>query len=74
MGKDRGIMSLWLLNAYMDAVMEVKMRMGRREESWDCLGSYMQTTWSCVVSEEGLRAMVGSFVGVLKKRSESQCS
>ena len=45
------IMSPWLLNAYMDAVMnDLKMRIGRRGEGWDCLGSCIQTTWFCVVS------------------------
>ena len=34
------IMSPWLFNVYMDAKMkEVKMGMGRREESGDCLAS-----------------------------------
>ena len=32
-----GILSPWMLNAYMDAVMEeVTMKIG---ESWDCLGT-----------------------------------
>ena len=45
------IMSLWLFNIYMDAVRkEVKMGIGRREESGDCLTSFMQITWFCVVS------------------------
>ena len=49
-------MSPWLLNTYMGAVMkEVKMRMGRRGESWDCLGSCMQTTLFCVVSRRKTR-------------------
>ena len=47
-------MSPWLFNVYMDAVMkEVKMGMGRREESEDCLASCMQMTWFCVVSRRG---------------------
>ena len=29
---------------------DVQIRMGRRRESWDCLGPCMQTTWFCVVS------------------------
>ena len=37
------IMSPWLLNVYTDAVTkEVKMDMGRRGESGDCLASSMQ--------------------------------
>ena len=45
------IMSPWLFNIYMDAVMkEVKMGMGRRKESGDCLASCIQMTWFCVVS------------------------
>ena len=38
-------------------MMEVKMKMGRRVESCDCLVL-------CGESDEDLRAMVGSFVGV----------
>ena len=41
---------------------EVKMRMGRREESWDCLDSCMQVLFG--ESEEDLRVIVGNFVGV----------
>ena len=49
------IMFSWLFNVYMDAVMkEVKMGMGRRGESGDCLAFYMHITWFCVVSREGL--------------------
>ena len=57
------IMSPWLFTVYMAAVMEeVKMEMGRREESGDCLASCMQMTWFlCGESEEELRAMVGRF-------------
>ena len=45
------IMFPWLFNVYIDAVMkEVKMGIGRREESRDCLASCMQMTWFCVVS------------------------
>ena len=45
------IMSPWLFNVYMDAVIkEVIIGMGRREGSGDCLTSYMQMTWFCVVS------------------------
>ena len=46
------IMSPWLLNAYMDAVLkEVKMRMGRMGESENCLASCRQMNWFCVVSQ-----------------------
>ena len=46
------IMSLWLLNVYMDAVMkEMKLGMGRREKSGDCLASCMQISWFCVLSQ-----------------------
>ena len=45
------IMPPWLFNVYMDVVMkELKMGMGRREKSRDCLPSCMQMTWFCVVS------------------------
>ena len=40
------IMSPWLFNVYINAVMkEVKMGMGRVGKSGDCLASYMQMTW-----------------------------
>ena len=46
------IMFPCLFNVYMDAVMkEVKMGIGRREESRDCLVFCMQRTWFCVVSQ-----------------------
>ena len=35
---------------YMNAVMEMKMGMGRREKSGDCLAS-KHMTWFCVVSQ-----------------------
>ena len=45
------IMSPWLFNVYMDAVMkEVKLEMGRRGESGDCLASCMQMAWLCMAS------------------------
>ena len=45
------IMSPWLIIVYMDVVMmEVKMGMGRREESGTCPASCIQMTWFCVVS------------------------
>ena len=43
------IMSPWLFNEYMDAVMEVKMGIGRRGESEDCLVSCIQMIWFYVV-------------------------
>ena len=46
------IMSPWLFNAYMDAVLkEVKIGMGRGGESEDYLASCMQMTWFDVVSQ-----------------------
>ena len=45
------IMSLWLFNVYMDAVMkEVEMGMGRRGENRDYLAFCMQMTWYCEVN------------------------
>ena len=45
------IISSWLFNVCMDAVMkEVKMGKGRRGENGHCLASCMQMTWFCVVS------------------------
>ena len=47
------IMSPWLFNVYMDALMkEVKMGMGRSEGRFleDYLTSCMQMTWFCMVS------------------------
>ena len=45
------IMFPWLFNVYIDAVMkEVKMEIGKREESGNCLASCMQMTWFCMVS------------------------
>ena len=46
------IISTWSFNVYMDAVMKMKMGMGRREESEDCLSSCMQMNWFCVVSRK----------------------
>ena len=56
----------WLSNSYMDAVMkEVKMRIGRRGESWGLAGLlYAYDLVLCGESEEDLRAMMGSFVDV----------
>ena len=51
-------MFTWLFIVFMDAVMEVKMEMGRRGESGDCLVSCMQM---CEELEEELRAMMGHF-------------
>ena len=45
------IMYPWLYNVHKDAEMkQVKMGMGKREESGDCLASCKQMTWFCVVS------------------------
>ena len=44
-----------LFNVYMDAVMkEVKMGMGSRGKSRDCLASCVQMTWFCVVSRRNV--------------------
>ena len=69
-------MSPWLFNVYMDAMMkEVKMGMGRRgvrfqeEEGreWRLPGLLYAKT--CGEQEEGLRAIVGRFVEVCRRRS-----
>ena len=58
-------MSPWLLNAYMDAVMkEVTMRVGGMGELGLPGLLYVDDLVLCGASEEDLRAMVGSFVGV----------
>ena len=44
------------------------MGMGRRGVSGDCLTSCMQMTFLCGESEEDLRAMLGHFVEVCKRR------
>ena len=45
------IMSPWIFNVYMDAVMKVvKMGIGRRGENGDYLASCMQMIWFCAVS------------------------
>ena len=71
------IMSLWLCNVYMDSVMkEVKMRKGRRgvrfqEEGreWRLPGlSYVDDLVLCGKSEEDLRAVMGHFIGVCRRR------
>ena len=73
------IMSLWLFNAYMDAVMKkVKMgvEMGRRGvrfledgREWKLPGlSYADDLVLCGESEEDPRAMVGRFVEVCRRR------
>ena len=60
-------MSLQLFNVYMGSVIkEVKMEMGRRGESGDCLTCGL---FCSDESEEDLRAMVGCFVGVYRRRS-----
>ena len=63
------IISLWLFNVYMDAVMkDMKMGMGRRGESGDYLVSCIKVNWLCGELEENLRAMVGWFVDVSTRR------
>ena len=44
---------------------EVKMRMGRREESGGCLGSSMQMAWLCVGSPRKTKGQC--FVDVCRK-------
>ena len=39
------IISPWIFNVYMDAVFMKEVKMGRGEESGDCLASCMQMTW-----------------------------
>ena len=49
------IISPWLFNVYLDAVMkQMKMGMGRRGESGYCLASRMQITWFCVKSRKNI--------------------
>ena len=71
------IISPWFFNVYMDAVMkEVKLGMGRRgmkflekEREWklpDLL--YVDNLVLCGESEEDLRAVVGRFVEVCRRR------
>ena len=64
------IMSTWLFNVYMDGmVKEVKMRLGRRGENGDYLDLlYADDLVLCGESKEDLRAMVGWFVEVCRKR------
>ena len=73
----RYIMSPWILNAYMDAVMkEVKMGMGRREvkfleggREWRLPGFlYEYGLVLCGKSGEDLNAIVGRFVEVCRRR------
>ena len=67
------ILSPWLFNVHMDVVMkDVKIGMGRRGESGDCLDSCMQKTRFCTASqsEENLKVMVVHFVGVYKRSLE----
>ena len=51
-------MSLWLLKAYMDAVMKEGRELGLPGLL------YVDNLALCGESEEDLKAMVGSFVGV----------
>ena len=71
------IASPWLFNVYMDAVMkELKMGMGRRgvrfqEEGWEWRLSgflYADDLVLCGESEENLRAIVGCFIWVCRRR------
>ena len=71
------IMSPWLFNVYMDAVMkELKMGMGRREvrfqegeREWRLPSHlYAVDLVLCGESEEDLRAIVGSFVEVCRRK------
>ena len=43
------IMSPWLFNVYMDALMK-EVKMGRGENG-DCMDSCMKMTWFCVASQ-----------------------
>ena len=70
-------MSPWLFNVYMDGMMKkVKMMMGKRGvrlievgREWILLGLlYANDLVLCGESEEGLRAMVGRFAEVCKRR------
>ena len=69
-------MPSWLFNVYMDSVKKrEKMKMGRRgvrfleeERGWILRASCMQMTWFCGESEEELRAMVGRFAEVCRRR------
>ena len=75
--RQRCIMSPWLFNIYMETMMkEVKMGMGKRgvrfqEEGreWRLPGLlYADNLVLCGESEGGLRAMVGRFVEVCRRR------
>ena len=70
-------MSPWLFDVYMDAVMkEVKMGMGRRGVRFEEEGRELRFPGLldaddlvfCGESEEDLRAMVGRFVEVCRRR------
>ena len=69
------IISPWLLNIYMDAVMEVKMEMGRRGvrfrdegREWRLTGLlYADDLFFCGESEEYLRVIVGRFIEVCRR-------
>ena len=48
-------MSSWLFNVFMDTVMKaVKIGMGRRGESENCVASCMQMTWFYVANQKTL--------------------
>ena len=72
----------WLFNVYIDAVMkEVKMRMRKKEGRFLKDGRewilhtllYAYDLILCGESEEDLRAMVGWFAEMCKRRRQSQC-
>ena len=71
------IVSPWLFNVYMDAVMKtLKMGIGRKRvrfqeegREWRLTGLlYVDDLALCVESEEDLSAMVGRFVEVCRRR------
>ena len=69
--RKRCIMSSWLFNLYMDAVMkEVKMGMGEEKLDFRRLPGllYPDDLVLCGESKEYLRAMVRCFVGVFRRR------
>ena len=76
------IISHWLFNVYIDAVMkELKTGMGRRGvrfqeggREWRLPGFlYADDLVLCGESEEDLRVILERFIKVCKRRSENQC-
>ena len=71
-------MSPWLFNVYRDAVMKVKMGMGRRGGRFQEEGRerrlpgflYADDLILCSGSEEDLRAAVESFIEVCRRRGQ----